>query len=168
LGLRERIVAVEVIHMSQRFQSVVSSPFTLRAGLLVAACALGAYLVSAGPDLAPGTSGEVEIATTTTTAAACTRAAPTPAGRLELRSFDDRSSLTVTERDLAPNTARRHALPPGLYSVSWVPKPGDATTPPSPWTLREAKVLSVLPGKIVTLHLNLDAACGPELARHDP
>jgi hypothetical protein len=159
---------VEVIHMSRRFSSVVSSPSTLRAALLVATGALGAYLVSAGPDLAPGAPGEVEIATTTTTAPACTRAAPTPAGRLELRSFDARSSLTVTERDLAPNTARRHALPPGLYSVSWVPAPGDATRPPSPWALREAKVLGVLPGKVVRLHLNLDAACGPELARHDP
>lgn len=107
---------------------------------------------------------------------ACVEAAVAPLGRLELRgapargapcaaagelrlaSVDGSVSLVVSGAELCAGAPRRHALPPGLYALTWRGYEAEGVLATGPNALQGPAVLGLFPGQLTRVHVQLEPA----------
>jgi hypothetical protein len=86
------------------------------------------------------------------------RTAPPPGeeralrGRLELRSFDERTKLSIDAATLQLPEVRSYRLPSGPYALRWVSEPDVAENQANP-VLRSPRVVSVVAGGVTRLEV---------------
>ncbi len=118
-----------------------------RALFAVAPLVLGAC---AEATVAPA--GRVELRGAAAPGAACE--AP---GELQLTGIDARASLVVSGADLCAAAPRHHELPPGRYVLTWRGVDASAALAPGmPPPLQELAVLSLLPGQLTRVRVQLE------------
>lgn len=165
------MLAVEVNDMISR-SSHSESAKRLRARLAQAATMLTLGTLGCahpGPgdgDATPSVPGYLEVVMRGPGASRCD-SAPLATDGIELRSFDRRSTVTLTAAELSLGRSARRELPAGLYSVTWLSTRSPWDPLAEGWRLHEPVVLGVLPERVTRLDIDWVAGPCPLLARRE-
>jgi hypothetical protein len=106
--------------------------------------------------------GYVEVMGAPPRGAACDVVLP---GDLRLEGVEASESLLVSVAELCAGAPLRRELPPGLYTLSWqsaAQRDGLAPREPSP--LRGPTVVSLFPGQLTRLHVQVEAPRAAEVS----
>lgn len=96
--------------------------------------------------------GQVEVRGAPARGGACE--AP---GELQLAGIDGRAALVVPGAELCSGVARRHALPPGLYTLTWRgAERNDLREPAEPAGAQGPTLLSLFTGQLTRVFVQLE------------
>jgi hypothetical protein len=99
--------------------------------------------------------GYVEVVGEPPRGAACEAALP---GALRLEGVEASESLLVSVGDLCAGAPLRHALSPGLYTLSWhSAEQHDVLASREPSPLHGPSVVSLFPGQVTRVNVKVDA-----------